>query len=68
MKTQQCMVCGFAYDPHKGDHLSNIGPETSFEELPEDWRCPICRSGKSSFEPAESAGEPEGSKGGAGKG
>lgn len=52
MNRQQCMVCGFVYDPRQGDHLSGIEPGTAFVELPEDWRCPICRSGKSVFEGA----------------
>jgi rubredoxin len=46
------MVCGFVYDPKQGDHLSGIEPGTTFEALSEDWRCPICRSGKPAFEGA----------------
>jgi len=53
MGKHQCLVCGFVYDPQKGDHLSGVGPGTSFEKLPADWRCPICRAGKTSFEAAE---------------
>ncbi|MFO7596108.1 MAG: rubredoxin [Desulfocurvibacter africanus] len=52
MGKQQCTVCGFVYDPRQGDHLSGIEPGTTFEELPEDWRCPLCRSGSSVFEGA----------------
>ncbi len=53
MGKQQCTVCGFTYDPKQGDHLSGIEPGTAFDELPKDWRCPICRSGKSVFEGEE---------------
>ncbi len=46
-----CVNCGYIYDPRKGDEGRGFKPETSFDELPEDWTCPICYSGKSSFDP-----------------
>ena len=46
----RCTVCGYIYDPELGDSADNIKPGTSFEELPEDWVCPMCGVGKSEFE------------------
>jgi class 3 adenylate cyclase/rubredoxin len=45
-----CSTCGWVYDPARGDPEHNISPETSFEDLPDDWVCPICGSGKELFE------------------
>lgn len=40
----QCQTanCGFIYDPARGDKKGKIPKGTKFEELPEDWRCPLC--------------------------
>ena len=46
----KCTVCGYIYDPEKGDPESGIAPGTPFEELPEDWVCPVCGAGKDEFE------------------
>lgn len=45
-----CTVCGYVYDPDKGDPESGIKPGTPFEELPDDWVCPVCGAGKDQFE------------------
>jgi flavin reductase (DIM6/NTAB) family NADH-FMN oxidoreductase RutF/rubredoxin len=45
----QCPVCGYIYDPVKGDPDSGIKPGTAFEELPDDWICPICGTEKEDF-------------------
>lgn len=52
-KTQQyrCIVCNYVYDPQKGDPDSGIEPGTAFEDIPEDWVCPVCAVGKDEFEP-----------------
>ena len=50
MVKYRCKVCGYVYDPEKGDPESGIKPGTPFEELPEDWVCPICGAGKEEFE------------------
>ena len=42
-----CTVCGYEYDPEKGDPEAGIEPGTSFEALPEDWICPECGVSKS---------------------
>ncbi|MEL7671966.1 rubredoxin [Methanobacterium sp.] len=49
----QCIVCGYIYDPDKGDERSNIAPGTPFEDLPKGWKCPKCRAGKFLFKPLE---------------
>lgn len=53
MDKYKCTVCGYVYDPEKGDPNSGIPPGTSFEDLPEDWTCPICGVGKEYFERVE---------------
>ncbi|MCJ7624869.1 MAG: flavin reductase [Anaerolineaceae bacterium] len=46
----ECPVCGYIYDPQEGDPDSNIPPGTAFEDLPDDWVCPICGTEKFDFE------------------
>ncbi len=50
MKKYVCQVCGYVYDPEVGDPDNNIEPGTAFEDLPEDWVCPLCGADKSEFE------------------
>lgn len=50
MKTYLCLVCGYDYDPAVGDPGAGIPPGTAFEDLPEDWVCPICGADKSMFQ------------------
>ena len=45
-----CGMCGYVYDPEEGDSDGGIAPGTAFEDLPEDWTCPICGAGKDDFE------------------
>jgi len=53
MKKYVCGVCGYVYDPAQGDPDSGIAPGTAFEDLPEDWVCPVCGVGKDQFEAEE---------------
>jgi flavin reductase (DIM6/NTAB) family NADH-FMN oxidoreductase RutF/rubredoxin len=46
-----CTICGHIYRPEEGDPSINIPPGTSFSELPEDFRCPICNAGKDYYKP-----------------
>jgi rubredoxin len=46
----QCSICGYVYEPEKGDPDGGIAPGTPFEDLPADWACPICGAGKDQFE------------------
>ncbi len=50
MEKWKCLVCGYVYDPEKGDSDGGIKPGTSFENLPDDWVCPDCGVGKDEFE------------------
>ena len=45
-----CTVCGYIYDPAKGDPDSTIAAGTPFESLPADWVCPVCGASKEDFE------------------
>jgi rubredoxin len=53
MQKWECQVCGYIYDPAKGDPDGNIPAGTPFEKLPDDWRCPNCGAEKSMFEPVK---------------
>ena len=49
MKKYICDTCGYVYDPEVGDPDNGIEPGTAFEDLPEDWVCPLCGVGKEDF-------------------
>jgi len=49
MDSYVCDVCGYIYDPEIGDPDSGIAPGTKFEDLPDDWVCPVCGAGKDAF-------------------
>ena len=53
MEKFKCTVCGYIYDPQKGDPDSGIQPGTAFQDIPDEWVCPECGVGKSDFEPVE---------------
>ena len=44
-----CNMCGFVYDPGKGDPDNGIAPGTAFEDLPSSWVCPICGAATTEF-------------------
>jgi len=50
MQRYKCSICGYIYDPEKGDPDSGIKPGTPFESLPDSWVCPICGAKKEKFE------------------
>jgi len=50
IKKWKCSICGYIYDPPKGDPDNGVKPGTAFEEIPEDWVCPVCGAGKDMFE------------------
>ena len=52
MKKYVCTVCHYVYDPAVGDLDNGIEAGTAFEDLPEDWLCPLCSVGKDMFEEA----------------
>lgn len=52
-KRYKCTACDYVYDPAKGDPETGIEPGTPFEEIPDDWTCPICGLYKTDFEAVE---------------
>ena len=48
-----CTVCGYVYDPEKGDPDGGIAPGTKFEDIPDEWVCPVCGVGKNDFKKEE---------------
>jgi rubredoxin len=44
------MECGYVYDPHEGDPDNGIAAGTSFDDLPDEWECPICGAKKAAME------------------
>ncbi len=53
-----CIVCGYIYDEAEGDPDGDLPPGTRFEDIPEDWYCPICGVTKEDFELLEDAAPP----------
>lgn len=49
----ECTACGYIYDPEVGDPDNGVEPGTAFEDLPEDWVCPVCGVEKDMFEEVE---------------
>ena len=45
-----CSVCGYVYDPADGDPDHDVPAGTSWEDVSEDWVCPMCGADKSMFE------------------
>jgi len=44
-----CDVCGYVYNPEEGDPDNGVKPGTAFEDIPDDWVCPLCGAPKSEF-------------------
>ncbi len=53
MKKYICNVCGYVYDPEVGDVDNGVAAGTAFDDLPEDWVCPLCGVDVSHFEPTD---------------
>lgn len=51
MENYVCSVCNYVYDPEEGDPDGGIEAGTAFEDIPDDWVCPVCGAGKDSFAP-----------------
>ena len=47
---RECIVCKYIYNPKVGNQTAGVEPGTSFEDLPDDWVCPVCGEGKDMFE------------------
>ncbi len=50
MNKYECSVCGYTYDPEAGDPANGVAPGTAFDDLSDDWCCPVCGAGKDMFE------------------
>ncbi len=50
METYVCTICGFAYDEEAGYPEGGIKPGTAWDEVPEDFVCPLCGVGKDMFD------------------
>jgi len=48
-----CSCCGYIYDPAHGDPMNQVPPGVPFEELPEDWVCPMCYATRDKFDPLD---------------
>ncbi|MGM1047093.1 MAG: rubredoxin [Bacillota bacterium] len=53
MKKYICLPCGYIYDPTVGDPDEGVDPGTLFQDLPEDWVCPVCGEDKDKFAEVE---------------
>ena len=51
MQKYECTACGYIYDPEKGDPEGGVAAGTAFENLPDDWVCPVCGAAKDQFQP-----------------
>nr|NQU94134.1 rubredoxin [Bacteroidota bacterium] len=49
LQKYKCTVCGYIYDPVEGDPPAGIAPGTAFEDIPDNWTCPICGVTKEDF-------------------
>ena len=50
MAKYECTACGYVYDEDLGDPDGGIEPGTKFDDIPDDWVCPVCGVGKDLFE------------------
>ncbi len=49
MEKFRCETCDYVYDPKEGDSDGGIDPGVAFNDLPDDWTCPLCGVGKEEF-------------------
>ncbi len=49
-KQMRCVICDYVYDETIGDPENGVAPGTVWENVPEDWVCPLCYVGKDQFE------------------
>ena len=62
MDCYECRSCGYSYEPAKGDDRAKITAGTPFEELPVNWRCPVCSAPKKQFGNIGPVNKPSGFK------
>jgi len=56
----ECRVCGYVYEPNKGDGKYNVPPGTLFTDISNDWRCPVCGARKTQFDNTGASNAPSG--------
>ncbi|MBD2102903.1 rubredoxin [Leptolyngbya sp. FACHB-261] len=56
----ECDSCGYTYEPTKGDAKGRIAAGVAFEDLPEDWRCPVCNARPAQFQDVGPVGKASG--------
>lgn len=56
MSRYECTICGYVYDEALGMPEAGIAPGTKWEDLPEDWECPLCGASKDDFELIDEGG------------
>jgi len=56
----ECRSCGYVYEPTLGDAKSGIAPGFEFQDLPADWRCPVCGAKANAFINIGPKGKPSG--------
>lgn len=49
MERFKCSICGYLYNPEEGESSLGIAPGTAFNDLPDDFICPVCGAGKDEF-------------------
>ena len=54
-----CRACGLIYDEALGDEDSGLAPGTRFQDIPDDWACPLCGVTKADFEPHDAQPQPQ---------
>lgn len=53
MQKWECDACSYIYDPEVGDPDSGVAAGTKWEDIPDDWVCPLCGVGKDMFRPVD---------------
>jgi rubredoxin len=53
MQKYECSICGYVYDPEEGDPDQGVPSGTAFEDLPDEWVCPLCGASKEDFFPRD---------------
>ncbi len=47
---KKCIICGYIYNPEEGDPVGGVVPGTEFDDIDNEWKCPLCGAGKEEFE------------------
>ena len=45
----ECVSCKYIYNPKVGNEAAGVKPHTEFDDLPDDWKCPVCGKEKDNF-------------------